>query len=214
MSQRRFLQPRRRGLAGFSLITAIFLLVVLSGLAGVVMNLTISQTQSSALDVMGVRAYQAARAGIEWGLYQQLRNDSCSASAAVAIPAGNTLSSFTVIVECTWIGDGADMRNKAATRTLNSKVLNGILSTAGMAEGTRVFGAGIAPGTVVTQVNDANSVTMSSFPLAAGTSNLNFYSALDQWDLVSVACNKPTNGVCNNAGNNTDYVRRRMQVRF
>ena len=84
---------------GFSLITAIFLLVVLASLGAVMMTFFTAQQQSSALDVMGSRAYQAARAGIEWGAYQVLRNDSCA--APTPLPAlGGTLSPFTVTVGC------------------------------------------------------------------------------------------------------------------
>jgi MSHA biogenesis protein MshP len=68
---------------GFSLISAIFLLVVIA-----------------ALDVQGARAYQAARAGIEWGAFQVLRNTNCPAPTTLpALP--NTLASFTVTVLCT-----------------------------------------------------------------------------------------------------------------
>ena len=54
---------------GFSLLTAIFLLVVLAGLGGVMVTFFGVQQQSSTLDVMGSRAYQASRAGIEWAAF-------------------------------------------------------------------------------------------------------------------------------------------------
>jgi len=54
---------------GFSLLTAIFLLVVLGGLGTMMVTFFVAQQQSSALDVMGSRAYQAARAGIQWAAY-------------------------------------------------------------------------------------------------------------------------------------------------
>jgi MSHA biogenesis protein MshP len=54
---------------GFSIITAIFLLVVLGALGTMMVTFFAAQQQSSALDVMGSRAYQAARAGIEWSAY-------------------------------------------------------------------------------------------------------------------------------------------------
>ena len=44
-------------------------------------------------------AYQAARAGIEWGVYQALRTPPCAA-ATLNFP-GTTLSSFTTTVTCT-----------------------------------------------------------------------------------------------------------------
>jgi len=58
--------------SGFSLITAIFLLVILAALGAFILTISGTQQTSSALDVQGSSAYQAARAGIEWGSYQVL----------------------------------------------------------------------------------------------------------------------------------------------
>jgi MSHA biogenesis protein MshP len=84
---------------GFSLISAIFLLVVLSALGAAIVNVTTAQHAGSALDVQGARAYQAARAGVEWGLYQKV-NGSCAASSSFAMPATSALSQFSVTVAC------------------------------------------------------------------------------------------------------------------
>lgn len=94
---------------GFSIITAIFLLVVLSFLGIAMVSFSTSQHQSSAMDVMGARAYQAARVGIEWGAYQVLANSAAAfatacrpgpTSGVVAAPAGSTLSGFNIQVGC------------------------------------------------------------------------------------------------------------------
>jgi MSHA biogenesis protein MshP len=100
----------RRRSAGVGLVTAIFLLVVLAGLGVAMVSLFTSQQQSSALDVQGARAYQAARAGIEWGLFRKLRNDSCVASSRFALPATSSLSGFAVTVTCRPVGSGAATR--------------------------------------------------------------------------------------------------------
>ena len=85
---------------GFSLVSAIFLLVVIAALGTFAVTLSTTQQQSAALDVLGSRAYQAARAGVEWGAYQVLRNGSCPASTPLAgLP--NTLANFSVTVTCT-----------------------------------------------------------------------------------------------------------------
>ncbi len=84
---------------GFSLISAIFLLVVIAALGTFAVTLSTSQQQSAALDVLGSRAYQAARAGIEWGAYQALQNNSCASTATLA-PMPNTLAAFSVTVAC------------------------------------------------------------------------------------------------------------------
>lgn len=95
---------------GFSLVTAIFLLVVLSALGTMMVTFFGAQQQAAALDVMGTRAYQAARGGLEWAAFQLLRNpsgafaSSCQAGggATQTLPAlANTLAPFTVTVTCT-----------------------------------------------------------------------------------------------------------------
>lgn len=88
---------------GFSLITAIFLLVVLGGLGAVMMTFFTAQQQSSAQDVLGSRAYQAARAGIEWSAFQILRNAGGCAEVSQTLAASTlagSLSEFVVTVTC------------------------------------------------------------------------------------------------------------------
>ena len=91
---------------GFSIITAIFLLVVLSFLGVAMVTFSTSQHQSAAMDVMGSRAYQAARAGVEWAAYQVVTSPA-SAAAPVGCAnvfatgsLGGTLSPFAVSVTC------------------------------------------------------------------------------------------------------------------
>lgn len=95
---------RRPREAGVGLVTAIFLLVVLAGLAVAMVSVYTAQQASSNLDLQGARAYQAARAGLEWGLFQDLRNNTCNARSSFALPAGTSLSGFTVVVSCTRSG--------------------------------------------------------------------------------------------------------------
>jgi MSHA biogenesis protein MshP len=138
--------PLRR-MRGFSLVTAIFLLVVLAGLGAVMVNVFTLQQVESALDVQGVRAEQAARAGIEWGVYRQLIDGQCDSAIATsfALPAGTSLSSFSVSVQCV----------KAT-----------------------------GPGT------------------------------LSSWTITATSCNQPAAAepLCPHAGNNPDYVQRRLQA--
>jgi MSHA biogenesis protein MshP len=94
-----FLPHRAHRHAGVALVTAIFLLVVLAGLGVAAVRIFTAQQSSSSLDVEGARAYQAARAGIEWGLYQRLRNNAC-VDQSFALPADSALRRFTVSVTC------------------------------------------------------------------------------------------------------------------
>ena len=83
---------------GIVLIAAIFLLVVIAALGGFMLTIGSLSNSASALDIEGAKAYQASRAGIEWGTYQVLRNSSCPASTSFS--PGGTLSSFTTTVTC------------------------------------------------------------------------------------------------------------------
>ena len=90
---------------GFSLVTAIFLLVVLGGLGAMMMTFFTAQQQSSALDVLGSRAYQAAHAGIEWATYnvasQTAGTQWAMCPGVQALALGGDLAAFNVSVSCT-----------------------------------------------------------------------------------------------------------------
>jgi MSHA biogenesis protein MshP len=60
------------GEGGFAFIAALFLLVVLGAFIAFVASISMNAQTSSALAVQGVRAYEAARAGVEWATYQIL----------------------------------------------------------------------------------------------------------------------------------------------
>src|SRR3989440_11392874 len=100
---------------GFSLVAAIFLLVVLALMGALIASVTGMQQASGQLDVSGVRAYQSARAGVEWAAYQVLdpgntlnaascspiNMPSCLVSPTNLSSLGGSLSGFTVSVTCT-----------------------------------------------------------------------------------------------------------------
>jgi MSHA biogenesis protein MshP len=98
---------------GFSLVAAIFLLVVLALLGALIASVTGMQQASGQLDVLGVRAYQSARAGMEWAVHQALDPNhvitDCSMPSCPASPTnfsmGGSLTGFRVRVECTQEAD-------------------------------------------------------------------------------------------------------------
>jgi MSHA biogenesis protein MshP len=123
----RQLSPIRRAHArGFAIVSAIFILVVLAALGAFVVNISTNQQIGSALDVQGVRAYQAAKAGIEWGVYRiqatyappDPNTRVCPAATTSFTPSAPTLSGFTVTVTCTATTDGAN--NGPTVYTLTS----------------------------------------------------------------------------------------------
>lgn len=84
---------------GFALMSAIFLITILFLLSAYMVSLRVYQEASVSLDTLATRAYAAARSGIEWGVYNSLRNNACAASTSLAL--GGTLSGYTVTVTCT-----------------------------------------------------------------------------------------------------------------
>lgn len=96
---RRCSRPGRRSAAGFALAAAIYLIVILAALAGFIAVLATHEQAGTIADIQGVRAYQAARTGVEWGLYNFKRASACSASTTIA--PGGVLAAFTVTVSCT-----------------------------------------------------------------------------------------------------------------
>ena len=102
--------------AGFSAVTAIVILVILAVLGAAIVTITGTRSASAALDVLGSRAYQAARAGIEWGAFtildpEKITNNppagpystpySCIGSP-FSFGLGGQLTGFTVTVDCTY----------------------------------------------------------------------------------------------------------------
>ena len=104
---------------GFSLVAAIFLLVVLALLGALIASVTGMQQASGQLDLVGVRAYHSARAGLEWGASQVLDPNntlnagscavinmpSCPASPQPLPALGGSLSGFTVTMTCAQTAD-------------------------------------------------------------------------------------------------------------
>lgn len=93
------------GHGGFALPVAIFLLVVLGGLAVFIARISATQHAASALDIQRGRAEQVARSGLEWGLYQVLRGSPACGSGSLAnlatlAPGATSMAGFRVTVQC------------------------------------------------------------------------------------------------------------------
>lgn len=83
---------------GFSLIPALFLLVVLAALGIVAVRLMGVQQQTVVLAMQSSRAYAAARSGVDWSAYQALVNGNCGSSTLTLTEAG--LAGFSVDTSC------------------------------------------------------------------------------------------------------------------
>jgi MSHA biogenesis protein MshP len=119
--------------SGFSVVAAIFLLVVLAVLSVIIASVTGIQQASSQLDILGARAYQAARAGMEWGAHRVLDpNNALPACALPTCPAastnlsglGGSLAPFTVTVTCVQAADTTEGNRNLRVFTLVATACN------------------------------------------------------------------------------------------
>jgi MSHA biogenesis protein MshP len=124
--------------SGFSLVAAIFLLVVLGLMGGLIASVTGMQQSSGQLDLQGVRAYQSARVGTEWAAYHVLDPDntlnpgSCSPVNMPICPAspknlsalGGSLSGFVVTVTCTLSADTTESNRNVRVFQIVSTACN------------------------------------------------------------------------------------------
>jgi MSHA biogenesis protein MshP len=89
---------------GVSIITAIFILLLFAALAAFMTSLVSTAHITSAQDVQGARAYQAAQAGVEWGLFQLDPNGDVAGLPACFATNPAVLTSipgYSVSVSCT-----------------------------------------------------------------------------------------------------------------
>ncbi|MDT8998751.1 hypothetical protein RQP53_05650 [Paucibacter sp. APW11] len=91
---------------GFTMMSALFILVVLTALGATLAQLSMRQHLGAASELEQARAYQAALAGLEFGSFQILRNavaqPPCFATTSIAFgtPAQPGPPGMTVTVSC------------------------------------------------------------------------------------------------------------------
>jgi MSHA biogenesis protein MshP len=87
---------------GFTMMSMLFILVVLAALGTALAALSQRQQLGSAGELAAAKAYQAAVAGLEWGSYQVLTGASapgCFSARNIQMP--DQLADFTVTITCT-----------------------------------------------------------------------------------------------------------------
>ncbi len=90
---------------GVGIIAALFVVIVIAGLAITLTRITARQSASVAVDDRGVRAYWAARAGVDWASYQITHSNPSCSGAPTSLPGGATsLSEFSLSIACTGSG--------------------------------------------------------------------------------------------------------------
>ena len=120
---RRTLQRAR----GFALIMALFLIVSLATIGAYLLTVSNVQVETGVMDEQGAHAYQAARAGLEWGAYTVLRNGICpGGTTTIALPAG-----FYAEVTCTAYGPENEGGTPVSTYRIVSTGCNATPCTSG-----------------------------------------------------------------------------------
>ena len=107
---------------GFTIVTAIFLIVVVALLAGFMVTIGNVQRQTSTFSIIGPRVLFAAQSGIEWALAEVVASDACFAPATTINLTGGTLNGITVTLDCSQtvpaITEGADTYNVFAIESV------------------------------------------------------------------------------------------------
>ena len=121
---------------GFSLISAIFLLIVLAGLGAYMVTIGGTSRATSSAALQGARAYQAARSGIDWAVFLiSQANDPLNQTAArnvcSSIINANSfthnavgLTNFTVNTSCGFTAH-AEQGNDITVYTITSIASSG-----------------------------------------------------------------------------------------
>lgn len=91
------MSARRRH--GFALVSALFLIVVLSALGAFLVNLVAVQHATPAMRARAARADYAARSGMAWAINRAINASSCPASEGFVL-AGGALEGIAVTARC------------------------------------------------------------------------------------------------------------------
>jgi len=83
MSRPAAARPPRRPAPGLGAVAVIVVLVALSALAAAIVRMGQAERATATRDLLSQRAMQAARAGMEWGLYQAFKGSWTSCSNAI-----------------------------------------------------------------------------------------------------------------------------------
>lgn len=92
----------RRRVRGFATVVVIALLLMLGVLGASLAVISNTQQIGQALDASGVKAYHAARAGLEWAMYNVIRTggSGCAAVNGASFAFGGNLAGFRVSTSC------------------------------------------------------------------------------------------------------------------
>jgi MSHA biogenesis protein MshP len=83
---------------GFALVAAMFLIIVIALVIAAMARLSITQHGTNSLAIQQARAYQAAWAGLEWGVARAVNDGVCTGGSPSL--ADSNLRDFSLRVSC------------------------------------------------------------------------------------------------------------------
>lgn len=132
----------RHAQQGLGAIAAIMVLVLLAAISAAVVRLSVTQQMGGAQELGAAKASQAARAGIEWGLYQAFKGSwtTCSGASQTLDLSSDLGMRVTVSCSSTLYNEGESIPGTPATvrvYTIDAVACN---STTSCPDATRVTG--------------------------------------------------------------------------
>lgn len=109
--------------AGFATLTALFILVTLALLGAYIAGTASMQHSGSALDVHGTQAYQAANAGIEWGL-ATVKAGGPAACSSIGAASSFAVDTYTVTLGCSKLAEHVEAGDDNVTYQLEAIACN------------------------------------------------------------------------------------------
>lgn len=82
---------------GFGLVAAMFLVIVIAAVIAVMWRLSVTQSATNTFSLQQARAFQAARAGLEYGIARSLASQTCSSFNLEDFQVAVTCGSSTVL---------------------------------------------------------------------------------------------------------------------
>lgn len=83
---------------GFGLVAAMFVIIIIAAVIAAMARLAVTQNSTNSLAIQQARAYQAASAGVEWGLFTITRPFACGQPAPTTADTSFVLNGFTVVI--------------------------------------------------------------------------------------------------------------------
>lgn len=114
---------------GFTLVTAIFLLVVVALLGTYMATIGTTQQMTSTLSLLGTRAVFAAESGMQWSEAYVLKNNACFSPATTSFTlSGGAANGYSITATCSSKSatEGGDTYN---VFKLTSKAVRGAVGT-------------------------------------------------------------------------------------